>query len=109
MGRAPQPDRHCDRRLGLWVLFQATAAQLRVLPASREEQCHRWSRLSVPLLDAAGKLWQRRVLTDLQDRTNFSTTELEVLLNHFTRNTAHDSTDDRLDRATFLKCLGTGA
>jgi hypothetical protein len=53
----------------------------------------------------AGKIWQRRVLTELQDRTNFSTTELEVLLNHFIE---HQTSDDHLDRATFLKCLGTG-
>lgn len=45
------------------------------------------------------------MLTELQDRTNFSTTELEVLLNHFME---HQTSDDHLDRATFLKCLGTG-
>lgn len=31
-------------------------------------------------LDHAGKVWQRKVLQDLQDETNFSATELEVLL-----------------------------
>jgi hypothetical protein len=45
------------------------------------------------------------VLADLQDRTNFSTTELEVLLNHFME---HQNEAGKLDRATFLQCLGIG-
>jgi hypothetical protein len=31
-------------------------------------------------LPPAGKVWQRKVLQDLQDETHFSQTELEVLL-----------------------------
>ena len=42
---------------------------------------------------------------DLQDETNFSATELQVLMRHFTDLT---TADDRLDKATFFKYLSQG-
>lgn len=53
----------------------------------------------------AGKAWQRKVLQDLTEQTHFSSTELQVLLNHFTD---LQSSDDHLDKDTFFKCLGQG-
>jgi hypothetical protein len=53
----------------------------------------------------SGKAWQRKVLMDLQDETNFSATELQVLMRHFTDLT---TADDRLDKATFFKYLSQG-
>ncbi|WIA37314.1 hypothetical protein OEZ86_014249 [Tetradesmus obliquus] len=52
---------------------------------------------------ARGAAWQRKILLDLQDETAFSSTELQVLLHHFSE---HQTSDDHVDKETFFKSLG---
>lgn len=56
-----------------------------------------------------GKVWQRKVLADLQESTHFSSLELQALLNHFMAHSLHDDGEcDRLDRDTFFSSLSQG-
>ncbi|KAF6255167.1 hypothetical protein COO60DRAFT_246764 [Scenedesmus sp. NREL 46B-D3] len=52
---------------------------------------------------ARGAAWQRKILLDLQDETAFSSTELQVLLHHFSE---HQASDNHVDKDTFFKSLG---